>query len=461
MNTRLPEPLWAELTSADRLPGLSRAGRTMLAHLRTHPAAPNYRDFSGHRLSRLAQWLARWRHYRLRHQPIVPSTRAGQPPHWVWPWLAGQSLRSMAAWPRPEALFEGWAAIPTTSRQDLQQALHRHVPHDVQNQRLICFTTSGTTGHPIRVPSLPSVAAAYQALHERALALHGIQLSAGQGNVGVVLVGYQQRCFTYVSVNPLKGQCGLAKINLNPADWKHPGDRASYLDALRPELISGDPVSLSELAELGLQHHPRALLSTSMALSDGLRVRLSEQLGCPVLDLYSMNEVGPIGVFCPELDGFALLQPRLFVEILDERDQAVPQGELGEITVTGGFNPCLPLLRYRTGDFARLCQTPRGPVLRGLQGRPPVRFVTAHGCWINNVDITQALRGLDIQRFALHQHHDQSLSLRLASDAPDQAALKAQLVQILTTMLGPLPLSITPLRADDKVRQYTSDLTPP
>ena len=34
--------------------------------------------------------------------------------------------------------------------------------------------------------------------------------------------------------------------------------------------------------------------------------------------------------------------------------EPVPAGERGEITLTGGFNFCLPLLRYRTGDFASL-----------------------------------------------------------------------------------------------------------
>jgi phenylacetate-CoA ligase len=217
-------------------------------------------------------------------------------------------------------------------------------------------------------------------------------------------------------------------------------------------------VSLSELAELPMQHRPRALLSTSMSLSEGLRQRLMQRLACPVVDLYSMNEAGPIAAYVDAAQGHVLLQPGLYVEILDEAGRALPEGQWGEITLSGGINPCLPLLRYRTGDHARMVMTTWGPTLRDLQGRPPVRFQAAGGRWVNNVELTQALRRFDLQRFTLHQHADASLSLRLISTAPDPATLHLALREALAALLGPLPLRIEPLHAQDKVRQYTSDL---
>ena len=46
----------------------------------------------------------------------------------------------------------------------------------------------------------------------------------------------------------------------------------------------------------------------------------------------------------------------------------------------------------------------------------------------------------------------------VVSGAPDLPALHTALAQALGQLLGPLPLTIEPLQADDKVRQYTSDL---
>lgn len=433
----------------------------MLCRLREHPCAPVFRDMSGHRLTAPLRAQARLRHPWLLHAPV----RAGHPPAWVWPWLL-HHRHDVANWPNARSLWRGWSHIPTTSRADLSAHLighvsQRHAWPERPPASLLCFSTSGTTGHPLRVPSSPLAAAAYLALHERALRLHGVRMQAGRGDVGIVLAGFQQRCFTYVSVNPLRGECGLVKLNLHPSEWRQAQDRATYLDALAPELISGDPVSLSEIASLEMQHRPRAMLSTSMAMSDGVKARLSRRFACPVVDLYSMNEAGPIAAHVAEFDAFVLLQPGLYVEVLDDAGHPLPSGEFGEVTLTGGINRCLPLLRYRTGDHARLVMTPLGPALSDLQGRPPVRFQHADGQWINNIELTQRLRPHELQRFALHQHSDRSLTLRLQSHAQDADVLHRALHHDLIALLGNLPLRIEALHADDKVRQYTTDLTAP
>jgi phenylacetate-CoA ligase len=283
----------------------------------------------------------------------------------------------------------------------------------------------------------------------------GIELHHRRGQVGVVLLGFQRRCFTYVSVTPLMDDSGLAKINLHPDDWRDPAHRAAYLDALDAEVIAGDPISFGELLTLPLRTRPRAILSVGMMLAPGLSQELQTRFGCPVLDLYSMNEAGPIGVRDEAAGGHLLLQPRMYVEILDAHGGPVPDGERGEVTLTGGFNFCLPLLRYRTGDHASLVLGPEGPVLKGLHGRAPVRFRTAGGTWINNIDVTHALAPWPLTQFALHQCADGSLRLRLA---PAGTAHKTDVCEALRALLGDLPLTVEALLGDDKVLQYTSDL---
>jgi phenylacetate-CoA ligase len=454
------DPLWAELTSPERLPGLSAAGMAMLWRLRAHPAAPIYRNFSGHRLPPAAQWWAR-----LRGQWLLSGGIACvREPLWLRPWMLSQ-VGEVLRWPSARQCLGPWADIPTAQRADLADHLATWIPRRRMNRQLLCFSTSGSTGHPIRVPTHALAAASYQFLHERALRLHGVRMRAGRGDVGVVLAGFQQRCFSYVSVNPLRGECGLAKLNLHPQEWRHPDDRARYLDALRPELISGDPVSLSELARLPLQHAPKALLSTSMALSAGLRTELEQRFGAPVVDLYSMNEAGPIAAYVCSVDAFVLLQPGLFVEVLDAQGRALPAGEVGEVTITGGINACLPLLRYRTGDQAALVMTALGPALRNLQGRAPVRFRHAQGHWVNNIEISQVLRSFPLRRFTLHQGTDARLRLRVdahcgAGHSHETALglMRPRLDAAIAQVLGPVPLEVQALLADDKARQYTSAL---
>jgi phenylacetate-CoA ligase len=345
--------------------------------------------------------------------------------------------------------------LPTSCRADLAADIARYVPDPVPLERLINFRTTGTTGNPLLIASHPVVAARYLAFHLRALQRLGITLRHGRGQVGVVLLGLQRRCFTYVSVTPLMDESGLAKINLHPDDWRDPADRAVYLDALNAEVIAGDPISFGELLRLPLTTQPRALLSVGMTLSPGLRDELQARFACPVLDLYSMNEAGPIGVFDAAAGGHVLLQPQMYVEILDAAGQPVPQGERGEVTLTGGFNFCLPLLRYRTGDQAALVHGAHGPVLQALHGRAPVRFQTATGGWVNNIDVTHALERWPLAQYALHQRADTSLHLRLA---PAAMAYASAVRAALQALLGPLPLDLHPLAAEDKVLQYTTAL---
>lgn len=422
----------------------------MLAFMREHPAAPLWRNRSGNRLR--AEDVARVRAFEAEMAAAEVLWKVGEPPAWVMDCalLAYAEVPFFRRQGAPPPRFED---VPCCARADLARDVAAFVPDRVPLERMMFFDTSGATGHPLQVPSHPVVAASYLAFHKRALARAGVTLTHGAGQVGVILLGHQRRCFTYVSVTPTMGESGLAKINLHPDDWRDPGDRARYLEAMAPEVISGDPLSLDALLALEVTLRPRAILSTAMALTAGMRAALEARFGCPVLDVYSMNEAGPIGVFDARAGGHALLQPRLYVEIVDADGRALPPGERGEIVLTGGFNPYVPLLRYRTGDFAALRED---RVLIGLAGRRPVRFRAADGSWRNNVDVTHALERFAIAQWQLHQARDGALALRVLAGETVRGAIRSA----LAALFAGAPVTVDDLAPPDsgKVLQYTSDL---
>lgn len=447
-DVNLPGGAWE--SDRDYCPTMTPAGARMLAKLRSHPCAPQYRNRSGNKL--LAGEVEALRAYEQEVMQAVVAWSAAAPPSWLPDFLKATyaTVPYYRACGSPPSLLADVAPI---SRAELAHDIASFVPDEADLARMINFQTTGTTGHPLLIASHPLVAGRYLAFHKRALRRFGVTLRHGAGQVGVMLLGHQRRCFTYVSVTPTMNESGLAKINLHPDDWRQAEDRARYLDAMAPELIAGDPISFAELLTLPMTHKPAALLSVSMMLLPGMRARLEQRFGCPVLDIYSLNEVGPVAVYDEQAGGHVLLQHRLYVEILDSAGQPVPEGARGEITVTGGFNFFLPLVRYRTGDYASLAHGPHGPVLVGLAGRSPLRYWTIKGEWINNIDITHALKPLAIALFGVHQHGDGSVVLRLAPGAVPQA-------DPARTLLAPFfgAITVETLLAEDKIIQYTSDL---
>jgi phenylacetate-CoA ligase len=283
-----------------------------------------------------------------------------------------------------------------------------------------------------------------------------VGLEGGQARVSILLVCFQQSTFTYASVSAFLNGAGFAKINLNPADWRDPADRARFIDDCQPEIFTGDPLSFAELARLPVRHRPRALISTAMQLLPGLRGDLEERFGCPVIDLYAMNEAGPIAASTPR--GYALLQPRLFVEILDEAGRPCAAGARGEVTLTGGFNPFIPLLRYRTGDTASLSFDGSKPVLRELEGRQPVVFQGAAGQQINNIDVTGVLKPFALPRFQLHQAASGALTLKLPPNVGNREAMRAALLGLFGAGQTLKIVEVEPLASPNiKLIQYTRE----
>jgi phenylacetate-CoA ligase len=441
-----------EPSDNDRWPTLTAAGRRMLQHMREHPAAPVFRNQSGNRLS--ADEVAALHAFESETLAAVVDWRVGEPP----PWVGEFTQRVFDEVPHYRALGSPprhWHDLPTIGRGDLAADIARFVPDPVPTERLINFRTTGTTGQPLLVASHPVVAARYLAFHKRALRRFGVTLTHGRGQVGVVLLGYQRKCFTYVSVTPSMGESGLAKINLHPDDWRHPDDCARWLDAMAPEVLAGDPISFAELLRLPVALRPKALISVSMSLSPALRRLLEERFACPVLDVYSLNEAGPVGVFDANAGGHVLLQPRLYVETLGSDGRPVDAGQRGEITLTGGFNFCLPLLRYRTGDHGVLLQGIDAPVIAELSGRAPVRFRAGDGMWFNNIDVSHALAAIPLSRFGMHQKSDGGLVLRLAVEDMHWSNTASD---ALRSLIGGAALSLQAIDQPDKFMQYSSEL---
>ncbi|HQJ06573.1 MAG TPA: phenylacetate--CoA ligase family protein, partial [Spirochaetota bacterium] len=207
-------------------------------------------------------------------------------------------------------------------------------------------------------------------------------------------------------------------INLNPKDWRAPDSAKNFIKDLSPIFLSGDPISFMEMMKQGIDYKPKAFLSSALQLSGELRRELETKYNCPVIDLYSLNETGPIAFSLPDdPEYFQILPTDIYVEIVDDAGRRLPEGEYGEITVTGGRNPYFPALRYKTGDTGAIFYNHKfdgkTPLLKLLDSRKPVIFLTNSGNRINSIDISRILRKYPIYRHQVIQNKDKNLIMNL------------------------------------------------
>jgi phenylacetate-coenzyme A ligase PaaK-like adenylate-forming protein len=75
------------------------------------------------------------------------------------------------------------------------------------------------------------------------------------------------------------------------------------------------------------------------------------------------------GLECEALDGYHLREADLYFEVIDyETGEARPDGDVGEVVFTTLTRQGMPLIRYRTGDIARIIPQPCpcGSILRRM-----------------------------------------------------------------------------------------------
>jgi phenylacetate-CoA ligase len=364
-------------------------------------------------------------HQQVQTQPVEWAW--GHRPDWVDPYL-----QACTQWiPRFQALQGlSWCEIPTMNRAMVRDHAQEFFPQGRDTSRLVYHETSGTTGTKVRLYSHPLTGECYLPLLAKALSRVGVHFTSGAGRVALALVFHHTTTLTYPQVCPFLGQAAFLRLNLHPGHWKSPEDRAEYLDFLAPEVFTGTPLSLMELSKLPLHHRPKALVTTSMTLLPATRQQLQGHFQCPLIDLYSMAECRCLAARTDQ-GPLSLLSPDVFVEILDPQGQLCPPGQLGEIVLTGGRNPFLPLLRYRTADFAAMIWNERGhPCLTSLEGRAPVSFQLGNGQSCNNMEVTRILSDLPLTQFRLHQELDGSLQFVYRGDPELEGPVMERLTQV-------------------------------
>ncbi|WP_028319402.1 phenylacetate--CoA ligase family protein [Desulfobulbus elongatus] len=206
------------------------------------------------------------------------------------------------------------------------------------------------------------------------------------------------------------------------------GDYVNAINQLRPRFLHGYPSTMYQLAAL-MESKDRRLSFQPQAIFCGLektfpyqREKIESVFGCRVYHWYGHSEYLALGGACEYSDTLHFYPQYGYTELIasgvtDERGQ-----ELFEIVATGFNNPVMPLIRYRTGDYAvpaanQTCRCGRHYLLVDeVVGRQQEFIVDAHGSLISATSLIfgqhYAVFG-GVESIRLHQKHPGKLDVIL------------------------------------------------
>lgn len=158
-------------------------------------------------------------------------------------------------------------------------------------------------------------------------------------------------------------QQALYKIQAVPITCSNDCTFAEIAALLHREQVTtmvGSPVQILSLARYlkhyGLPHCIQAVLVSSDYLAETVRKAIEQSLSCTVFDHYGITEGGlGFSIECKAHQGLHIRENDLLVEIIHPKTgEVVPDGQWGELVFTTLTRRAMPLIRYRTGDKARL-----------------------------------------------------------------------------------------------------------
>ncbi len=280
-------------------------------------------------------------------------------------------------------------SLPTLAKSDLWAAYPMGMLAVPMADCVCVHGSSGTSGRPTLVAYTDADIDLWAHVMARSLA------GAGATSESIVHNAYGYGLFTGgLGVHHGARALGATVV---PASGGMTDRQLRLIQDLGPDVLTCTPsyaLFLAETAEAGGLDPASLSLRVGVHGAEpwttGMRDRIEKLLGIRALDIYGLSEVIGPGVACETLesDGWLHVQEdHFYVEALDPVTGApVRDGELGELTFTTLTRQAMPVLRYRSGDLARLDRTP------GPDGRTTVRMSKIVG----RTDDMLVIRGVNV-----------------------------------------------------------------
>jgi len=252
--------------------------------------------------------------------------------------------------------------------------------------------------------------------------------------------------------------------------------QSAWLETHQPHYLLTYPSNLagliSHFREDGISlKNLREVRTIGETLTPALRRACRENLGVPVIDLYSSQEMGYIALQCPECESYHIQAEVVFVEIIDDAGKPCAPGEIGRVVVSGLHNFAMPLIRYEVGDYAEVgvdCSCGRGlPTISRILGRSRNLLTLPTGERFWPILGFQHYREIaPIRQFQLVQRTLDRIEARFVVNAPLDKFQENKLTALIQQSMGyPFKIEFTyldqiPKSVAGKFEEFISEVTP-
>ncbi len=269
------------------------------------------------------------------------------------------AYRSLRSTVHRLAPLEALRAFEPIDKQTLQANLPAYLPRDLDRIAHYHASTGGTSGNQLDLLLDNDSHAIETGFLHRQWARVGYRPGARKATFRGVDFSHRRKG-DFWQENPVYNE-----VQFSPF---HMGEQTldAYVEELRrvrPAYYHGYPSALDILAEYVLRNGialppARAALLGSEGATPAQRDRIGQGLGCRVYSWYGHSERVVLAGECEYSDAYHVIPDYGIFELLDPDSRPCRPGQSGEIVGTGLGNFSMPLVRYRTEDFATLAEGP-------------------------------------------------------------------------------------------------------
>lgn len=279
-------------------------------------------------------------------------------------------------------------ALPFLEKQSIRKNELAFIAEGRDPRSLWVQKTSGTTGTSLKIYWPKSMLPLWWAVTEvRVRYVAGVAQEMPRAMMGgrPVVAGSSVRP-PFWRFNRQWKQLYMSSYHVSPKTSPH------YISALRKYgslWIIGYGSAIAALAEsaleAGVEPYPvQSVITSGDTLLPGMRRLIEMFFRCKCFDFYGQAEGVAMAMECSQGKMHTVPMAGI-IEVVREDGSLCRPGETGEIVATGLLNDAMPLVRYRTGDYACWseeqdcpCGNP-SPVIRNLEGRVDDYLETSDG----------------------------------------------------------------------------------